>query len=131
MIIDGKGLPMGRLASFAAKSALKGEEVIILNCREVIITGRKKNIEAEFQEERSKMGSSLKGPKHHRNSERIIKKTIRGMLPNHREGRGRIALKRIMCYAGVPKEYEGKPTVEMKREAKQKYIEVKNLEKRR
>ena len=36
-IIDGKGTILGRLASYAAKEALKGEEIVILNCNEVII----------------------------------------------------------------------------------------------
>ncbi len=43
-IIDGKDAVLGRLASYAAKEALKGEEVIIVNCKEVIITGNKKDI---------------------------------------------------------------------------------------
>ena len=41
-IIDGKGAILGRLASYAAKQALKGEEIVVLNCEEVIITGNKK-----------------------------------------------------------------------------------------
>ena len=53
-IIDGKGAVLGRLGSYVAKEALKGEEIVILNCDQVIITGNKKNIEAEFFEKRQK-----------------------------------------------------------------------------
>ena len=45
-IIDGKNTVLGRLASFAAKEALKGEEIVVLNCEQVIITGNKKNSSA-------------------------------------------------------------------------------------
>ena len=105
-IIDGKDAVLGRLASFVAKNLLKGEEIIIINCEQVIITGNKRRIKEDFEEKRSKVGSGQKGPKVSRLSEKIMKRTIRGMLPNHRKGRGKEALKRIRCYVGVPKEYE-------------------------
>ena len=41
-IIDGKNAVLGRLASFVAKEALKGEEIVIVNCDEIMITGNKK-----------------------------------------------------------------------------------------
>ena len=80
-IIDGKGAVLGRLGSYVAKEALKGEEIAILNCEQVIITGSKKNIEKSFHEKRSRVGSSQKGPKHSKSSEKIVKRAIRGMLP--------------------------------------------------
>ncbi len=105
-VIDGKNAVMGRLASYVAKEALKGEEIVILNCEQVIITGNRENILKGFEEDRSKMGHGMRGPKHIKTSERIVKRVIRGMLPNFREGRGREAFKRIKCYVGVPKEFE-------------------------
>ena len=44
-IIDGQDIVMGRLASFVAKELLKGEEMNVINCNKVIISGSKKNIE--------------------------------------------------------------------------------------
>jgi len=129
-IINGKDLVMGRIASLAAKELLKGEEVVILNCNEVIITGNKKNIEGEFDEKRSKMGSSLKGPKHPRVSEKIIKRAIRGMLPNYREKRGREAWKKLRCFNETPKEYEGKENFVIPMVKKMKSIKVKHLSKK-
>ncbi len=105
-IIDGKDAVLGRLASFVAKDLLKGEEIAIINCGQIIITGNKKKIKEDFEEKRSKVGSGQKGPKVSRLSEKMVKRAIRGMLPNHRKGRGKEALKRVMCYVGVPKEYE-------------------------
>ncbi len=105
-IIDGKEAVLGRLASFVAKDLLKGEEIIIINCGQIIITGNKKRIKEDFEEKRSKVGSGQKGPKVSRLSEKMVKRAIRGMLPNHRKGRGKEALKKIKCYVGVPEEYE-------------------------
>jgi len=42
-IIDGKGAVLGRLASYVAKESLKGEEIAVVNCDEIIITGTKAN----------------------------------------------------------------------------------------
>ena len=105
-IIDGTGAVLGRLASFVAKQALKGEEFVILNCEKIIITGNKNMIKKEFEVKRTKVGSGQKGPKVSRTSEKIVKRAIRGMLPNHRKGRGKEILQKIKCYSGVPKEFE-------------------------
>jgi len=127
-IIEGKGATLGRLASFAAKEALKGEEIIILNCTEVIISGGNKNIEREFFEKRNRHGASQKGPIYPSQAEKIVKRTIRGMLPDHRKGRGRVAFKKIRCYNKVPAEYEEKEKIEMKKD-KLKYIKVGDIKK--
>jgi len=128
-IIDGKGAVLGRLASYVAKEVLKGEETIILNCEQIIITGSKKNIEESFHEKRSRVGSSQKGPKHSKSSEKIVKRTIRGMLPEHRFGRGREAFKRIKCYVGVPKEFQESKTIKAGKEKPNKFIQVKEISK--
>ena len=128
-IIDGKGAVLGRLGSYVAKESLKGEEIAILNCEQVIITGSKKNIEKSFHEKRSRVGSSQKGPKHSKSSEKIVKRAIRGMLPEHRFGRGREAFKRIKCYVGVPKEFQESKTIKAGKEKPNKFITVKDISK--
>jgi large subunit ribosomal protein L13 len=129
-IVDGQGITMGRLASSVAKELLKGEEIAVVNCNETIISGSRKNIQSEFSEKRGRYGSSQKGPKHIRSSDRIVKRAIRGMLPDHRMGRGREAFKRLKCYTGVPKELEGKEIVGLNKEKKMKSIKVSELNKR-
>lgn len=126
-IIDGSGIVMGRLASFVAKELLKGEEIVVINCSNVVITGNKKMIEEEFLEKRSRYGSSQKGPIQHKTSEKIVKRAIRGMLPNHREGRGRESFKKIKCYNNVPKEFEGKDFIKLKQGKKVKTNKVKEF----
>lgn len=128
-IIDGTNATMGRLASYAAKEALKGEEISIINCGKVIITGSRENIEREFREKRGRVGSGHKGPKHSRNSEKIVKRAIRGMLPDHRSGRGREALRRIKCYVGAPKEFEDKKKVVAGKVKGSKFISVEEIRK--
>lgn len=130
-IIDGTNTILGRLASYVAKESLKGEEIAIVNCSEIIITGNRKRIEKEFHEKRSRVGSSQKGPKYPRQSERIVKRTIRGMLPNYREGRGREAWKRIKCYDKIPKELEEKKyeTIKLQKGNKIKINKVRDFTK--
>jgi large subunit ribosomal protein L13 len=129
-IIDGENTILGRLASYVAKESLKGEEINVINCDKVIITGSKKNILQEFKEERSKVGSGQKGPKHSRLNEKIVKRAIRGMLPNHRFGRGRVAFKKIKCFVGTPKEFTDSKKIKIKTPSKNKFIYVKELSKK-
>jgi large subunit ribosomal protein L13 len=128
-IINGEGTILGRLASIVAKELLKGEEINIVNCEKIIITGNRKNIEENFNKKRGRYGSSQKGPIHSRDSEKIVKKTIRGMLPDHRKGRGSEAYKRVKCYIGMPKEFEGKQIEKIEMDKKRKFLEVKEFAK--
>jgi len=63
IVIDGKNAIMGRLASYTAKQALRGEDVVIVNCGEIIITGSRKNITKELLEKRGRVGRGQKGPR--------------------------------------------------------------------
>lgn len=128
-VIDGKNAVLGRLASYAAKESLKGEEIAVINCEQIIITGNRKFIEKDFQEKRERVGSGQKGPKISRTSEKIVKRAIRGMLPDHREGRGREAFKKIKCYVGLPPEFKDSKKISFNGEDKLKYIRVKELSK--
>ena len=128
-VIDGKNAVLGRLASYVAKESLKGEEVSIVNCGEIIITGNKKFMEQDMQKRREMIGSGQKGPHISRTSEKIVKRAIRGMLPDHREGRGKEAFRRIKCYAGVPPEFKDSKKMTFDDQDKLKYIYVRELTK--
>lgn len=127
IVIDAKDSILGRLSSFVAKKALQGEEIAIVNCKEAIISGNKKNIEEKFRQRRNRVGTGQKGPKHHKSSDKIVKRSIRGMLPNYREGRGAIAYKKIKCYEGVPKELENVTPLKIFIEKKKKSLQIKDL----
>jgi len=130
-IIDGKNAVLGRLASYVAKESLKGEEIVVLNCDQIIITGNKKNIRKEFEAEKRKIGSGQKGPKHSRSTDKIVKRTIRGMLPDHRRGRGKIAYRKIKCYVGIPKEFQESKKIIGGRKKKSKFVYIKEISKRK
>jgi large subunit ribosomal protein L13 len=127
-IIDGTNAILGRLASYAAKQALLGEEIVILNCDKVIITGNKANIKENFEGKRKKIGSGQKGPKHSRLAYMIVKRSIRGML-SHRQKRGKDALGRIRCYDGVPEEFKDSKKITSGKEKNMKFIHVEEITK--
>jgi len=128
-IIDGKNAVLGRLASYVAKEALQGEDIVILNCESVIITGNKKDIREKFESKRRKTGSGQKGPKISRNADKIVKRAIRGMLPNFRKGRGKIAYKKIKCYVGIPEKFQKAEKIIGGREKKSKFIHIRSISK--
>ena len=105
IIIDADKTILGRLARYAAKQALLGKKVIVVNCGEATLSGGRRMIINEYAIFRKKGGSIQKGPFLHRSPEKITKRTIRGMLP-HLQQRGIDALKRVKCYNGLPEEYK-------------------------
>ncbi len=130
IIIDATNATLGRLASYVAKQSLQGKNVIILNAEKAIVTGRKKFITLRYQERKRRKGSSQKGPFFPRDPIRIVKRTIRGMLPNYREGRGKEALKRIFCYRGVPEKYKDEKVVKAGKEKNTDYMSIENISKK-
>tara|TARA_Y100000310_G_scaffold323753_1_gene384604 strand:+ start:2796 stop:3212 length:417 start_codon:yes stop_codon:yes gene_type:complete len=99
MNIDAKHLILGRMATQAAKKALLGEKVTIVNTKDVIITGDRKMLVARYVQKRAR-GIPTKGPFQPRHPDKFVKRTIRGMLPSN--ARGREALERVWCYPGIP-----------------------------
>ncbi len=126
IIIDAEGGILGRIASHAAKQALRGNEVIVVNCANALITGRKENTLSKYKQLRAKGGSSLKGPKLQRSAERIMKRVIRGMLP-HKQERGRTALRKIKCYSETPEEYKDTEKIQLIKEVHAKTLELEKL----
>ena len=102
IIIDGNGAVFGRICSFAAKRALEGNEIIVVNSEKTIMTGNKKDIIAKYSAIRKKGGHSQKGPKLSNVPHMILKRAIRGMLPDHRKGQGKETLKRIILPFYLP-----------------------------
>jgi large subunit ribosomal protein L13 len=128
VVIDGKNAILGRLAGYAAKQALLGKEIAIVNCKEVVVSGKPKSVISEYQERRQKGGAALKGPFFPRNPERIVKRTVRGML-SYKQRRGRNALKKIKCYNELPSEYKESKKIVAGKEKKIKTIKLGDLSK--
>lgn len=109
IIIDAKNKVLGRIATYAAKQALLGEEVKIVNCELAVITGKKDEILARYNQRRQR-GIPSRGPFFPRMPDRLVRRTVRGMLP-WSQTRGREAFKRVLCYVGIPEEYASQKMV--------------------
>jgi len=119
-IIDADNAVVGRLASIVAKRLLNGEEIIIVNAEKAVIVGNKDYIINKYKERRD-IGSVRKGPYYPRMPDRILRRTVRGMLPM-KKTHGKEAYKRLKVYMGIPKELNGKE-LEVINEAKNNKLE--------
>jgi len=104
VLINADGLILGRMASKIAKRLLNGEEVIIINAEKAIISGKKKVKVAEAKEF-LEVGAPDRGPFHYRRPDKILKKSVRGMLPI-KQPKGKTALRRLKVFMGVPRDYQ-------------------------
>ena len=128
--INANNLVLGRLASYAAKKALLGNEIRILNCENAVITGNKDYIFKKYKWRRE-IGNTSNGPFFPKIPDRFVKRTIRGMLP-YKKPKGRDAFKRIMCYKGVPEEFKDKkmitlPSADVSKTNSLKFLQVKEI----
>ena len=125
VIIDAKGLTLGRLSTNAAKRLLNGEDIAVINSEKAIISGTKSSIKERYTQKRE-VGTYRKGPFYPRLPDQIVKRTIRVMIP-YQKPHGRAAFKKLRCYAGVPDEFKGKETEKIP-EAEKKPVDFMTIE---
>ncbi|UCG45983.1 MAG: 50S ribosomal protein L13 [Candidatus Bathyarchaeota archaeon] len=94
------------MASHVAKRLLQGEKISIVNAEKATVSGKRLSIVKEAKE-RLEVGHPRKGPLHRRRPDRIVRRTIRGMLPR-RKPKGQQAYKRLKVFLEVPKEFKDK-----------------------
>ncbi len=119
-VIDATGLVLGRMATHAAKAAINGDEVHIVNAEKAIIVGSSREAIKEHYKFKREVGTSRKGPFFPREPHMLVKRTCRGMI-NYQSSAGRAAYKRIKAHLGVPKElasYQANTLDAAKRDAK-------------
>jgi ribosomal protein uL13 len=109
-IYNGENIILGRLAAVVAKELLLGEEVSIINCDKIVISGRKTNTFALEKQKRERGGYPLKSQKYSRLPQFYVKRTIRGMLP-WKESRGKSVYHKLKCYTGIPEELAGQKLI--------------------
>lgn len=126
IVVDAEGGMLGRVASYVAKQALLGKEVAVVNCEKAVVTGKKRSVIGEFIISRRRGGSSRKGPRYPKSSDRIVKRAVRGMLP-YKQGRGEAAFLRVKCYNGVPHDLEKDKKISLKKEVAVSSISVGEL----
>ncbi|MBI2664826.1 50S ribosomal protein L13 [Candidatus Woesearchaeota archaeon] len=108
MIINAEKLVLGRMAALAAKRALLGEDVSIVNSEKAVITGEKNLVIRQYLD-RLDLGQPQKGPFIQRRPDLFVRRAVRGMLPR-KNARGRDALSRVKCYIGVPPDMKNAET---------------------
>lgn len=107
-VIDARDCILGRVASQVAERALEGERIAVVNAEEAIITGGKEDVMGVF-EKRTELGSD-RGPYYPKRPDRIMKRSIRGMLP-YKRPRGREAFEGVRVYVGNPFAENGDPEI--------------------
>ena len=105
-IYDAENQILGRLSSVIAKQLLEGEKIIIVNAEKSVLSGSRKFV-TEHYKNKYERGDPIHGPFFPKQPERILSRTIRGMLPWDRT-RGRNAYKNLKVFFGVPEEFKGK-----------------------
>ncbi len=133
IMIDAESSVLGRIASFAAKKAMEGEKVIIVNSEKAIISG---NFDILFEHFKQKVdmrykGDPSRGSHYSRMPDKILKQAIEGMLP-HKKAKGRTALKNVRVYIGVPADLAGQKFQKIpdsEKSGKKKFFEVSRLSK--
>ena len=112
MIINGENLILGRLSTVAAKKALKGEKVDVVNCEKIVIVGNKNNILANYKQ-KHEVGSVSKGPFQPKIPDRLVIIIIIWMLP-YKQAKGKKAFQNVMCYMGIPDSLKDKKLESLK-----------------
>lgn len=102
-VIDATDAILGRLCSIIAKRALKGEKIDVVNSEKAVVSGNRGPTIAYYKQKQSR-GHTFHGPFFPKQPDRIIRRTVRGMLP-YRSAHGADALKRVMCYNGLPEAF--------------------------
>jgi len=114
LVIDAKNQVLGRLASFAAKRAIRGETVIVLNAEKAVISGKRKSLVAETKHrlKTRTLGTQSHAPVHQRRPDLYLRRVVRGMLP-WKKAKGKAAFHRVLVFMGVPDEYSKKPPLKV------------------
>uniref|UniRef100_A0A7J3QG19 Large ribosomal subunit protein uL13 n=1 Tax=Ignisphaera aggregans TaxID=334771 RepID=A0A7J3QG19_9CREN len=115
IVIDAENALLGRLASCVAKLLLMGFRVHVVNIEKALVSGDKRMVIESYKlllnvkTHRNPYKQSMKRP---RNPIAIFKSSIKRMLPKH-NWRGKMLLKSVKAYIGMPKEFSGKRIIKI------------------
>ena len=103
-IIDATDMIVGRFCSNVAKLAILGENIVVINAKDAIMSGRRNQILAKYVHLRHirNLSNPRRGPFHSSRPDTFLRQKMRFMMPKN--SRGADALKRVHVYiAGIPK----------------------------
>lgn len=99
-VVNAEKLILGRMASTIAKRLLEGEKIVIVNAEKTAISGKKRS-KVRKAKKFLEVGHTRRGPFHYSRPDRIVRRTVRGMLP-YKRNRGNQAYKRLKVFIGIP-----------------------------
>ena len=105
LYIDASDQILGRMAAQVAKKLLKGDTIFIVNAEKTIVSGNPQVV-FDIYKARISRGDPYNGPFYPNVPDKMVKRTIRGMLP--KGPRGKEALKRVKVFLSVPEELQKK-----------------------
>lgn len=109
-LYDAKNKILGRLCSVIAKKALLGEYIVIINAKDAIISGSKRDIHEKYLAKLniSTATNPRRGPFHERRPDTFMRRVIKQMLPR-KKLRGKEAIKRVQVYiSDIPGRFKSK-----------------------
>jgi len=109
-LLDATDKILGRFCSQVAKKALLGHYIVIINAKDAIISGTKRDIHEKFLAKLniSTATNPLRGPFHERRPDTFMRRVIKQMLPR-KKLRGKEALKRVHVYiSDIPERFKNR-----------------------
>lgn len=128
MIVDASKQILGRISSKIAKKLLNGEKIEVINSEKAIVTGKPDEI-LERYKKKKKRGDPYHGPYYPKKPDKILRRSIRGMLP-YKKSKGREALQKLNVFIGNPNNKKGKKIGKNKEEIKCEYLTLEEISKK-
>lgn len=109
-VVSAEGKILGRLASRVASMVKDGETVRVVKSEEAVISGDEKEIFKDYKQKKDR-GARDRGPYFPIRPDRILKRTIKGMLPSSGQ---KELLSNVRTYLDVPEEFEDYEELDVK-----------------
>ncbi|WP_126451157.1 50S ribosomal protein L13 [Sulfodiicoccus acidiphilus] len=106
LVLDGEGQILGRMATMIVKQLKQGKTIIVVNAEKVVISGELSRVLAGYRllmGVRTMFNPSRQGIRRPRNPISLVKRTVRGMLPDNPSGN--VMYRKLKVYVGVPEQY--------------------------
>jgi large subunit ribosomal protein L13 len=125
MIVNADGAILGRLASKIAKELLKGEDIVVINSEKIIVSGNPDAVFKRFHEKKIR-GYSSKGPFYPKYPDKILIRSVRGMLPYKKE-KGKKAFRKLKVFMGNPDNLKGEKISKTSGDLECKFVNLEQI----
>lgn len=109
-VINAENKIVGRLATEIARKA-KEEEVKVVNSEKAVFSGDEEEVKEQYRQKYER-GSRDFGPYYPKRPDKVLKRVIRGMLPDGEAGEE--ALSNVKTYLAVPHDIEDVEEVDVR-----------------